>query len=132
MLSRRGTHCSPSPSCALAALCETSRKPLMTFVTAWCASSVALTAIYFALARRKQMRPTTPEGLTRWNAPPARCLPCRPRAKPRNHLWNTYIGADVSFDGLPAAAPVYRVKVCGCCEWGRDPEPDEMVPVQAV
>jgi len=100
----------------------------------WFASSIAISTVLFIVARMGQMKPTTDKKLAKWNAPgaPKKCLPGK--NKPKNHLWNTHIGADVDYKGLPATAPSYRVKFCCCCEWGRDPtsQDDPASPVQTV
>jgi hypothetical protein len=78
--------------------------------------------VTFYLARKAQMKPpastlATPEGKAKWEEPKA-FLPCLKKVKPCE-LWDTYVGADKTFELLPVKTPDYdwdlKISWCVIC-----------------
>lgn len=85
-------------------------------MNAWFVTSLATFCILFYINRRGQVRPDDPEAYKKWSEPQKGLFGTK---KPKNGLWNEFIGENHTMADLPDTAPEYEYRVC-CMNKGRN------------
>ena len=85
-------------------------------MNAWFFTSLITFCILFYINRRGQVRPDDPEEYKKWSEPQKGLFGTK---KPKNGLWNEFIGENHTMADLPDTAPEYEYRAC-CMKRGQN------------